>query len=332
MAGEGEGASDVGAAKGSEGGDGGSAETKTVDGAAGAASDAKGGGEGKPLLSGGGGDVVDQKGGDGGDDGKGTKDKAKALLELPEGADWRDLAADEKNRGRLQRVSSVDELAEMARDYDSFKRRAVLPPNSNSSDEDVAKFRKAIGVPDSPDGYEIEMDKDADDGAKSRVERLKGAAHAVHMTPQQLGALIEWHSTEMDALEAADGEAIAQRQAELKTELSREWGADYQRNASVAMRTAQEAFGGYAEEFLAMELKDGTRVGDHPAMLRGMAKLGRKFGEAGLPGTIVPHDWNPTDSEIIEMKKDPRYWDSNRRDPAFVQKINNAIDRSVGKI
>lgn len=237
-----------------------------------------------------------------------TTSEGDNLDGLPEGFDWRALATDEKSRNRLGQFESMDDLAKFVREADSWRRKAVIPPNSKSSPEDVKRFHKAIGVPESPSGYEVELSPDATDADKERVDRLRMAAHGVHVTPQQLGAMIEWHQAETEAIEAREAEAVEQQLAEAKTELARTWGPDYQRNAGLAVQTWKR--GGadqFVEDWGNLELKDGTKLGNHPWTMQIGAKLGRMFGEAGVPGEVMPSDWAPSEADLIEMQKTPEY-------------------------
>ncbi|MGI9493088.1 MAG: hypothetical protein ACR2QF_11880 [Geminicoccaceae bacterium] len=261
-----------------------------------------------------------------------TKDEAETsesegdnLEGLPEDFDWRELSTDEKNRNRLRQFSSMDDLATFVREADSWRRRAVIPPNAKSTPEEIARFQKAIGVPESPAGYEIQLEKDAPEDEVARVDRLKEAAFGVHVTPAQLGAMIEWHQAETQAVEARENDRLVHQLNQAKTDLSREWGPDYQKNLGAANQILNRAFEGYAEDWGDLELKDGTKVRDHPLTARGLAKIGRLMGEAGVPGEVAPADWLPNESELGKMMEEPGYQDGT--DKALIVRVKEGYKR-----
>lgn len=244
---------------------------------------------------------------------------------LPEDFDWRSLATDEKSVNRLKHFESMDDLAEFVREADTWRRRAVLVPNSKSTPEEIAKYQKAIGVPDTPDGYDLDVSKDAPADEKELVDRLRSAAHAVNVTPAQLGAMIEWHKAETAAVEAREQENAADQLSQAKAELSRTWGPDYQKNAGVAQKAMGRGFEGFAEDWAGLELKDGTKIGNHPLTLKGFARLGRLFGEAGVPGQVAPDNWAPTKTELLKMQQEPGYIDGTDKD--LIKRVTEGYKR-----
>lgn len=247
---------------------------------------------------------------------------------LPENFHWRDLLTDDKNKNRATHFGSLDEVMEAVRELDSLKRRAVLPPNQKSTDEEIATFRKRMGVPDTPDGYEIELDKAADDSDREFVSRLQMIAHANNLTPGQLDSLRQWYNDETTAIEQFEESKRQEALAKARTDLSREWLSDYQRNIGIAKKAFDEAFGGYAEDVGEMKLADGTRLIDHPMIARGLFKMGRRFTEAGIPGSNVAENWNPTENELIEMQQRQGYIDGS--DKQLLEQVKVGYKRLYG--
>ena len=259
-----------------------------------------------------------------------TEEKAEGdkLDGLPEDFDWRDLATDEKSRNRLNQFRSMDDLAEFVREADSWRRKAVVPPGPKSTEDEVKRYHKMIGVPETPDGYQIEMAEDATDDDKMRVDRLRMAAHGVHVTPDQLKAMIEFQQAETAALEQREAAAAERQLSDAKTELSRTWGPDFQKNVGIATAAMKRAGADqFSEDWAGLELKDGTKIGNHPWTSQIFAKLGTLLGEAGVPGEIVPESWLPSESELMEMQSQPGYQDGT--DKALIARVGEGTNAFI---
>ena len=72
-----------------------------------------------------------------------------------ESTNWRELIQDEKLRKHAERFTTPDALVQANVDFRQKVSKAVVLPSKNASEDEVSSFRKAIGVPDSEDGYEF---------------------------------------------------------------------------------------------------------------------------------------------------------------------------------
>ena len=71
-------------------------------------------------------------------------------------------------------------------------------------------------------------------------------------------------------------------------------------------------------EILDMELKDGTRLGDHPAVIKGFANIANLLSEDKLVGTESENvdqstDYNAEISKIVNDRDGP-YWNKSHPD------------------
>lgn len=91
----------------------------------------------------------------------------------------------------------VDDLA----DYHRIKGRAVIVPNENSSTEERAQFLRAIGVPETEDGYDL---PDPDERNKDFHESFRRIAREASLTKQQAktlyDAIMKVANSEMESL------------------------------------------------------------------------------------------------------------------------------------
>jgi len=215
----------------------------------------------------------------GGDGGKKTDTQAEQ--------DWRDLAAgeDKKLRNRLGQFTSVTDLAKAEFEARQKLSNAIFRPGKGAKDEEVAAFRKALGVPEAADKYEVALPDDLPEHVNA--DEIKGAlpsflevAHQAGATPEVVNAVVGWYAKTLadqdpNTLNAARAVAeLHSNRDKWADELRNEWrGPEYDENVQIGGAALRE-FGG--EE--AIEVIEQSGLGNHPAILRMMAKIGRVTG------------------------------------------------------
>ena len=98
-------------------------------------------------------------------------------------------------------------------------------------------------------------------------------------------------------------------QAQSEAELRKEWGRSFDENLKKAAGVAKANMD---EKILNMELKDGTRLGDHPAVIKGFANIANLMSEDKMIGTGEDNSTSGRDleSEISSLvnDRDGPYW------------------------
>jgi hypothetical protein len=161
-------------------------------------------------------------------------------------------------------------------------------PGKDASDDDVAAYRKAIGVPENPDGYAFNkpdhMTAEEFGAVMPGMKNYADSAHSAGLSQDQLNSNVQWYwqmkANETEALNKRDTD---HREATL-AELRKEWGKDFERNSLFADEVTPDSFKG-------MELRDGTLLGNHPEFVKLMADAGRLQSNGttmlGLAGTAA---------------------------------------------
>ncbi len=206
----------------------------------------------------------------------------------PSAGDWRAAITDEKARRFAERFASPADAAVSA-----FKARqqlsgSVRVPGRKAGREDIAAFRRALGVPDRPEGYAVALPEglpgslDLDEAGKARLDTYLNAMHDAGATPDVVQRGIDvYYGFLAEGLEARDRAAVEAR-AKANAELTREWGTDAKRNDECARR-AFDTFGGERfAVFVENAEVGGVKLGDHPEMRRIFAAMGRAMGEDRL--------------------------------------------------
>lgn len=206
--------------------------------------------------------------------------------------------------------------------------KGVILPNEKSTPEEWNSYYKTIGRPDSPDGYKLNNEGVTVD------ENLQKAAvtmfHEAGLNNKQADILnSKWNALQK---ELADSQAkqVEQMQQKVTAEFKKEWGNNFDINLKKADDAGHRVFGkGFMDALLA------TGLNNSPDVIKGLHKLSTVIGEHSFTTGNSNRATQPsiTFEKLLSMKSDPRYWDSGRRDPAFVKEVeaaNRAYAESKG--
>lgn len=181
---------------------------------------------------------------------------------------WRrQLKQDYWEHEKAKGFSSPSELFEKYLEQESRLEGAIVAPGEDATEEDLAAYRSAIGVPDTPDGYQLT----APDGiAQEATDLFAKRAHEAGLTTQQAADFLQLNSQ-------AYSEAVAAQQAETQknvAELKKEWGGEYDAKLEAAQRVVKQIGGEAAlEEFRKAD------IGASPAIVRFVARVAELVAE-----------------------------------------------------
>lgn len=246
-----------------------------------------------------------------------------------ESTNWRELIQDEKLRKHAERFTTPDALVQANVDFRQKVSKAVVLPGKNASDEEVSAFRKAIGVPDSEEGYEFPQ-----------------AAEGQELPEETIAAQKEWgklfqennisKTAAKNILTAYEQFKVAEAEASLKADeafaeetreyLKSQWKDEYDKNLIIASKAGEQVFGEMYEDVKKIETKDGKFILDHPAIAMAFAKIGREMGE-GVLGEALSDDQKDSLKDQVDSarakrneahakgnNKEARKWDQRERE------------------
>jgi hypothetical protein len=143
----------------------------------------------------------------------------------------------------LSKYKSVPDMAKALANANQLIGKKLGVPNEKSSPEELAAFRRAMGVPDSLEEYKFAPDALpegmtwSDDMAKPYAE----IAHKHGIPPSAMKELVNQHArTEAFKMEAIQATFEKQRTEAVQT-LQKEWGNDFGKNIGLAKRAAKIA-------------------------------------------------------------------------------------------
>lgn len=244
--------------------------------------------------------------------------------------DWRSRFAggDESKTARLQRYASPQAIADALIAAQNKLRSGEVKPvlGKDAKPEELAAFREAHGIPETPDKYDI---KDLDIAAEEKplVEKFLASAHGVHMTPEQVKTSLAAYSEIAEA--ARNDRAVKDQEAKNAAEdaLRAEWGQEYRVNLNLITNLLDAAPEGLRDKLLRGRLADGTPIGSSPEALRFLAGLAREKNPAGV---VVPSGVVTAQSVDDEIQKIEKVMRENRtaynRDEAMQARYRQLIE------
>lgn len=200
--------------------------------------------------------------------------------------------------------------------------RILVKPSENATEEELAAFARALGVPESPESYELPLPEGAqmDERGKEVLGAFQKTVHGLGLTPDQARGMHEW-ALEMGAnLDKANADARAEAEAAVKKEFGDEGLAAARK--VVELTTGKEGLQRAEEEGMFLS----------PAALGILTKVAKEMGEErlkGLDGQPPPDSGGPKSrAELMKLMEDPRYSDEGKRDPEYVKMVTEEFRKS----
>ena len=226
--------------------------------------------------------------------------------------DWKASLSDEiRSDKSLENIKDIEGLAKSYVHAQKMVGSDKIPvPNKYATDKDWDAVYEKLGRPKSADGYKYDLpqDKQVDEAS---LKEFSNQAHKLGLLPTQANGVVKFYN-EMTAksIQDADSKALAARENSTKT-LKQEWGQAVDQKVSQAATLAKSVG---ATELFDTNLADGTKLGDHPVMIKAFAELAGKMGEdtitqASGPAYLTPNQIEKQIGELTQVGS--AYWDKN---------------------
>ena len=244
--------------------------------------------------------------------------------ETPEtSTDWKvSLSDDIKADKSLENIKDINALAKSYIHAQKMVGSDKIPvPNKYATEDDWNAVYEKLGRPKTADGYKFDLPQDKQVDEVS-LKEFSSQAHKLGLLPNQAQGMVKFYNEiTAKSLQDADSKALAARETSTK-ELKQEWGQAFDQKVSQAATLAKSVG---ATELLDTNLADGTKLGDHPVMIKAFAELANKMGEDSIvqasgPTYLTP---NQIEKQIGELTQtDSAYWDKNHTNhEAAVQEV-----------
>ena len=216
-------------------------------------------------------------------------------------------------------ISKFTELEALAKSYVNATRMIgqdkVAVPNNNSTEDQWNEVYNKLGRPESPDKYQLEVKSDVVPLDESAIKSFAENAHQLGLNNKQAQGILEFYKNSMEGSVQQNQVDMETAQANAEQELRKEWGRAYEDNIKKAGAVAKANMDA---NILDMQLKDGTRLGDHPAIIKGFANIANLMSEDKLVSTESESvsqgvDYNAEISKIVNDRDGP-YWNKAHPD------------------
>lgn len=208
----------------------------------------------------------------------------------PAADDWRADLPDDL-RDHAGRFTTKADLVRANLDQRKQLSSAIIRPGKDAKPEDVATYRKAMGIPETPDAYKFPTAEGEvlTDAIKAERAEWSKEFHTAGISQAQADQILTKYAAraaaERQAIVDADKRNAASQDEALKTA----WAGDYDKNKILANRAfadlAQRS-GVSVDELKQIETKAGRFLFDDARMLKIFASIGREMGEGNL-GPVV---------------------------------------------
>lgn len=214
------------------------------------------------------------------------------------------------NEKLFEPIKTQDDLYKTFINSQRMIGRGIFLPDDKASPEERAaaldKVFARLGRPEKPDGYELPPLREGQAWDDRVIAEFKHVAHRAGLTKDQVTAVLSFYRDKVLSDLMPDP---IQRAREVEAKLVEKWGeAVFQKRVAEASAAARMIGG---EAFL--QWLDETGLGNEPALIEFLAKVGREMVEDGaLDGAVVEglktsQDYYAEALDIIQNKENPLY-------------------------
>ena len=207
---------------------------------------------------------------------------------------WKDSISEQYRKDpNIEKFTEIDALAKSYINATKMigQDKVVIPTN-NSTEEHWDEVYDKLGRPESAEKYSLDSKSKVVNLDEAAIKSFAEQSHKLGLNNKQAQGILEFYKNNMEgtAQQAKIDTETAQAQAE--QELRQEWGRDFEAKVKQAGALAKANMDA---KVLDMTLQDGRRLGDHPEVIRGFAKIANMMQEDKIVAT---------ESENVNTTKD----------------------------
>ena len=238
---------------------------------------------------------------------------------------WKETISEEfRNDPNISKFTEIDALA---KSYINATKMIgsdkIAVPTNNSTEDQWNEVYQKLGRPESPDKYKLDFKSEVAPVDENAIKSFAEVAHKTGLNEKQAQAILDFYkqNSENSVQQLKIDTETAQAQAE--QQLRQEWGKQYESNITKAASVAKANMSG---DVLDMQLKDGTRLGDHPEVIKGFAKIAGLLSEDKMatPESETVDQGRDLETEISKIVNDRSgpYWNKTHPDHSkMVQQV-----------
>jgi len=244
---------------------------------------------------------------------------AKADTPAPQTTEssWKDSISEAyRNDPNIEKFTEIDALA---KSYINATRMIgqdkIAVPNKNSTEEVWEEAYTKLGRPETPDQYNLNIKSDVVQMDDSAIKSFAEQSHKLGLNNKQAEGILDFYKNNMEGIAQQSKIDTETAQAQAEQELRQEWGRDFDAKVKQAGAIAKANIN---PEVLDMTLSNGTRLGDHPEIIKGFAKIASMMSEDKMVTTESESVSSVSDieTEISSITNDINgpYWNKSHPD------------------
>ena len=230
---------------------------------------------------------------------------------------WKEAISEEfRSDPNIEKFTEIDALAKSYINATKMiGQDKVAVPNKNSTEDQWNEVYDKLGRPESADKYSLNVKSDIVPMEETSIKQFAENAHKLGLNQKQAEGILDFYKTNMEGMAQQSKVDTETAQAQSAQELRQEWGREFDTNVKKAGALAKANMN---PEILDMELKNGMRLGDHPEIIKGFAKIAGMMSEDNMVTTESEQVNSNKDieSEIstITNNTDGPYWNKGHPD------------------
>ena len=230
---------------------------------------------------------------------------------------WKDSISEAyRNDPNIEKFTEIDALAKSYINATKMigQDKVVIPTN-NSTEEHWDDVYAKLGRPESADKYTLDAKSEVVNFDETAIKSFAEQSHKLGLNNKQAQGILEFYKNNMEGTAQQSKIDTETAQAQAEQQLRQEWGRDFEGKVKQAGALAKANIN---PEVLDMTLQNGTRLGDHPEIIKGFAKIANMMSEDKIVATESENANTSKDieAEISALSNDKNgpYWNRNHPD------------------
>jgi len=230
---------------------------------------------------------------------------------------WKDSISEAyRNDPNIEKFTEIDALAKSYINATKMigQDKVVIPTN-NSTEEHWDEVYAKLGRPESADKYALDAKSEVVNLDEAAIKSFAEQSHKLGLNNKQAQGILEFYKNNMEGTAQQSKIDTETAQAQAEQQLRQEWGRDFEGKVKQAGALAKANIN---PEVLDMTLSNGTRLGDHPEIIKGFAKIAGMMQEDKIVATESENaqSVNNIEEEISSIVNDRNgpYWNKGHPD------------------
>jgi hypothetical protein len=230
---------------------------------------------------------------------------------------WKESISEEfRSDPSIEKFTEIDALAKSYINATKMiGQDKVVIPNNNSTEDQWSEVYSKLGRPETADQYKLDVKSDVVNFDESAIKSFAEQSHKLGLNNKQAEGILDFYKNNMEGTAQQSKIDTETAQVQAEQQLRQEWGRDFEGKVKQAGALAKANIN---SDVLDMQLQDGTRVGDHPEIIKGFAKIAGMMSEDKIISTESENVDTMKDiqSEISTLTNDTNgpYWNKNHPD------------------